>query len=352
MILKKNLLFLFCVLCETLFSQQRKQPVSINTKDDYTHQWTKTAFPVLWSGFQREDIRSYDSKYKEIGITYVQQISKKKKTVLTIYIYPKNTIDNQSLRDEFYSYGYALNRNSNTNVEIHPKFGNISNDNLKVNYIYSIFSNSMGQPDFFKGVKYVNKNSLLSIYECGGWTFKTRVSSDEMTDDQLLGLKEKVENYFGILQVASVKTLPIDKVPDVVLSPIVKRDSMMTNATIEASQAKIEWMRKNLDKKEVLTGLNDMQIDSEVYATEKMVEYYKAHEKDWELNTDTKKYFTEMIKIVENGKTKDHIYEKYHTIVNYPEGESQKESYVQFKLDQDISENTNEIFYKLFYELE
>lgn len=352
MIIKKNLLFILSFFFVTILSQQRKQAVSLTVKEDYTHPFTKTIFPLLWSGFQREEVVSYDLQNQHVAVSYVQQKTKKIKTVLTLYIYPKKELDNQLLRDEFYSYQYAINQNSNKGVDLKPSFGSTSNENLKINYIYSIFNNTLGHPDFFKGVKYVDKKSLLAIYECGGWGFKIRVSSDDMTDDQLAGLKEKAENYFGVLNIASIKPLPIQEVPNIVLSPSIKRDSMMVNATIAASEAKIEWIKNHLDKKELLTGFNDMQIDSEVYATEKMIEFYKANQKNWKLHGDTQKYFNEMIRIADNGKIKDHIYEKFHKIINYPEGEAQQENYIQFKIDKDVSEDTNEIFYKLFYKLE
>lgn len=352
MIIKKNLLFILSFFFVMAFSQQRKQPVNLPVKEDYTHPFTKTIFPLLWSGFQREQVVSYDLQNQNVAISYVQQKTKKIKTVLTLYIYPKKELDNQQLRDEFYSYQYAINQNSNKGVNLKPLFGNTSNENLKVNYIYSIFNNTLGQPDFFKGVKYVDKKSLLAIYECGGWGFKIRVSSDDMTDDQLAGLKEKAENYFGVLNIASIKPLPIQEAPDTVLSPVIRRDTMMMNATIAAAEAKIEWIESHLDKKELLTGFNDMQIDSEVYATERMIDFYKAYQKNWKLHGDTQKYFNEMIRIADNGKIKDHIYEKFHKIINYPEGESQQENYIQFKIDKNISEDTNEIFYKIFYKLE
>lgn len=350
--MKKIYSLFFCLMVISVFAQIRKTPLDLKAKGDYKHLSSKTDFPELWAGFQREQVISYDMKNDHIAVTYVQQTSKKNKTVLTLYLYPDKYIDNQQLRDSFYAYQYALNQNSDKNVEIKPSFGSLSNENLKVNYIYTIFRNAMGQADFFKGVKYVDKNSLISIYECGGWVFKTRVSSDEMSTEQLKELKDKVENYFGILNVASLKNLPQDRIPDIMLSATVKRDSMMIHATSFAAQSKIEWLAKNLEKKEMLTGFNDMKIDSEVFATEKMIDFYKTHEKDWTVSGDTKKYFEEMIRIAQHGRLKDHIFEKYHGLIDYPEGESRKADYIQFKIDKDISENTNEIFYKIFFTLD
>lgn len=350
--IKKNLFFALSFIFSVFFSQDRKQPVDLKITSDFTHPATKIIFPMLWSGFQRQAIYSYDMKNRHISVSYVQQLSKKSKSLVTIYLYPKNSIDNQLLRDEFYTYNYALNQNSKDYVKLKPSFGSLSNENVRVNYIYSIFQNSMGERDFFKGVKYVDKNSLLSIYECGGWTFKIRATSDEMSNDQLKELKDKVENYFGVLNVASIKTLPIENVPDIVLSSSVKRDSMMMHSTTEAAKAKIVWLGKNLEKKEILTGFSDMKIDSEVYAAEKMLEYFKAHEKEWPLNDDTKKYFADMTVIAENGKLKDYIYDKYKGLIDYPEGETQQESYARFKADHNISKSFNEILYKIFYVLE
>lgn len=350
--MKNHLSLLFFFIFSVVFSQNKGLPAELKVKGDYSHASTKTVFPELWSGFRRQAVVAYDPTGQNIGVSYIRQSSKKSKTVLTLYIYPKKYIDNQMLRDEFYYYDYALNQNSNTNVKIKPSFGTLSGDSLKVSYIYSVFTNALGQPDFFKGVKYINKNSLLSIYECGGWTFKIRASSDDMTSEQLKELKVKAENYFGILQAASVKTLPIAKVPDIILSTSARRDSMMIHAVSEAAKAKILYLSRNLTKKELLTGFHDTKIDSEIFSIEKMLEFYQAHENDWKLHPDTKKYFDEMMRITQNGKLKDHIYEMHHGLIDYPEGEANTTDYIQFKIDKNISQDTNEIFYKIFYNLE
>jgi hypothetical protein len=349
---KKILLVIFAFYSFLIFSQKRNKPVDLQIKGDYTHLPTSAVFPSLWSGFQREAIFSYDLQNKHVVISYVQQSSKKSKTVLTLYVYPKKSVDNQLLRDEFSVYETVLNQNSNKGVDLKPMFGSTANDKVKVNYIYSIFDHAMGESDFFKGVKYIDKKSLLSIYECGGWGFKIRVSSDEMTSDQLADLKTKAETYFGLLDIASKKPLPISHTPDIILSPTIKRDSMMINAVITAAQAKIKWLGENSEKKELLTGFNDMNIYSEIFATEKMIEFYKDHEKDWPMHEDTKKYFAEIIKIADNGKIKDYLYDKYNRLIHYDEGEAKKDEYLQFKTDKNITENTNEVLYKIFYNID
>jgi len=348
-LIKKILLIIFAFCLSLSFSQKRNEPVSLQIKGDYTHLPTSAVFPLLWAGFQREEIVSYDQQNKHIVVSYVQQKNKKSKTVLILYVYPKKSVDNQLLRDEFAVYETVLNQNSNKSVNLKPMFGNISNDKVKVNYIYSLFDHAMGERDFFKGVKYTDKKSLLAIYECGGWGFKIRVSSDEMTNDQLTELKTKAETYFSALDIAAHKPLPISHTPDIILSPVIKRDSMMINAVIAAAESKIKWLGEHADKKELLTGFNDMNIESEIYSIEKMIEFYKAHEKDWPMHADTKKYFDEIISIKDNGKIKDYLYDKYNRLIQYDEGEGKKDEYLQFKTDKNITENTNEIFYKIYY---
>ncbi len=350
--LKKILLVIFAFYSTLFLAQKRNEPVNLQIKGDYTHLPTSAVFPVLWSGFQREEIVSYDLQNKHIVVSYVQKHRKKSKTVLTFYIYPKKLVDNQLLRDEFSIYETVLNQNSNKSVDLKPMFGNISNDKVKVNYIYSIFDHSMGERDFFKGVKYTDKKSLLSIYECGGWGFKIRGSSDEMTHDQLSELKNKAETYFGVLDIAAKKTLPVSHTPDIILSPVIKRDSMMTNAVLASVYAKTKWLGENADKKELLTGFNDMNIESEVYAIDKMIEFYKTHETKWPMHEDTKKYFGEIIRLADNGKIKDYLYDKYKRLIRYDEGEANKEEYLQFKTEKNITENTNEILYKIYYQIE
>lgn len=349
---RKNLFFLLCFISVIVPSQQNQKPVDLKIKEDFTHQWTKTVFPKLWAGFEREVVRTFDSKNQNMAISYVQKHSKKSKTVLTVYIYPKSEINNQTLRDEFLSYLVAINKNSQSYVEMKPLFGQLSNDKLNVHYIYSLFKNSIVEADFFKGIRPVEKNSLLSIYESGGWTFKIRISSDEMTNEQLTGLKQKTENYFNVLDIAAIKTLPVNDTPDVLLSPVVKRDSMMTKATIAAAEAKIGWLKNNSDIKDIMVGFNDMKIQSEVYATEKMLEFYKTNKNNWEMTPETQKYFDDIILISDNKKIKNYIYDKYMGVIDYPEGETHKKSYFQFKTDHKISKELDEIYFKLFYNLD
>jgi hypothetical protein len=349
---KKNFIVLFSILFTTAFAQPRKKVTKLATNEDFIHPATSVIFPSLWSGFQREAIYSYDLQNNRIGVNYVQKKNKKSRTSVTFYIHPKRSHDNQFIRDSFTSYDYIFHQMANKGMDIKPSFGSLENDNIKVNYIYSILDRPVPTYDFFSGTDYQDKKSLLSIYECGGWSFRTLVTSDDMTKDQLAELKDKIENYFGVLDIASKKPLPIDHLPEILLSPVVKRDSMMNNATLAAAKAKIEWLGKNLEKKELLTGFNDMNIESEVYAIEKMVEFYKTHEKEWPMHDDTKKYFSEMSRIADHRRIKDHIYYKYEGIINYEEGARRKDGYIQFKIDKDISENTNEIFYKIFYKLE
>lgn len=234
-------------------------------------------------------------------------------------------------------------------MEMKPLFGKISNDKLNVHYIYSLFKNSIVEADFFNGIRSVEKNSLLAIYESGGWTFKIRISSDEMTNEQLLDLKQKAENYFNVLDIAATKTLPVNDSPDILLSPVVKRDSMMTKATIVAAEAKIEWLKNNSDIKDIMTGFNDMQIESEVYATEKMLEFYKTNKNNLEQTPETKKYFKDLIVISDNKLIKHYLYDKNMGVIDYPEGETYKTSYIEFKKNHRISEEIDDICFKLFH---
>jgi len=173
-----------------------------------------------------------------------------------------------------------------------------------------------------------------------------------MSNEQLLDLKQKTENYFSVLDIAATKTLPVNESPDILLSPIVKRDSMMTKAILAAAGAKIEWLKNNSDTKEIKTGFHDMQIESEVYATEKMLDFYKTNKNKWEATAETKKYFDDLMVISDNKLMTIYIYDKNMGVIDYPEGEAYKTSYAKFKTDHKISKELDEILYKLFYNLD
>lgn len=346
----KNLWLVFLLLpLQMLFAQG--EAFDINTDDDYTHKLTKTIFPKLWNGYVRAQLKSYDKHQTNVGASYVKQVSKNSRNTITVYVYP-NDADNLDFRNEFLSFQEIIYKNSNGAAEVKPAFGKISDEEVTVNFISTIFKNSVAKPDFFKGVKYIEKNSYLATYECGDMNFKIRISSDEMPDSEMIEMAKRAENYFQPLEIAKIRQLPIENDPDIIISQTAQRDSLMMHATMEAALAKIHWLKKNISEKERKTGFSPMNIDAEVFEIEEMLKYYNGNREKWECTDETKKYFGELSRIVSGNMTKDFLYYKYDGVIDYPEGESRKEFFTDFRIKQDINEPTRELMYVLFYKTE
>ena len=343
-----KLFFLLTFFVSSFFlSQVRKQPLEIKLKTDFTHSFTKTIFPETLLGYKRKYLVSYDEKNYNIGSSYELKVGKKL-SVISVYIYPAE-VSNENLREQYGAFTVAIDRKSQNKPVLKPEMVQLQSDNAIVNGIMTVFPYQTLEPDFFKGVKTQNNQSLLSVYDAGKWNIKFRVTSEFEDTDRLRALEKSLVEYFKPMAIAESFSLKNSGSPNIVISQTAQRDSLMLKSTIVEAEAKKNWLGENKKDKELMMGLSDFEIDSHVFSLTEKLKFYQENKDKLKETELTKKYFDNLQLIVDNGFLKDYIYKKNFGVVIYQEGESRRVLYNEFLLKHEIPEEVDEMLYKIYF---
>lgn len=342
-------ILLFFIIPFLSFSQMREKPLLFSHKGEYVHVYSKFSFPENWRGFNREELVSFDQKNYNIGSTYLLKEGKKNVAKINIYIYPSEAT-NENLREQFNAFKIVVNRNATNNPSLTPEFVKLKNDKVVVSGIKCIFDYNLMIPDFFKGEKEQKNKSLFSLYDCGAWNIKFRMTSETYDATKLKEFEQSFVNSFKLLEITENNIFGNKTKVNIVISKTAQRDSLMLKSIIAEAEAKKAWLSKNKSINELSTGINDFEIEAHVFALEEMMKFYEENKNKWEATNETKQYLEEISRILKAGKTKDFIYERTEGVINYSEGEKNKDSYFDFKLKNDINEPAKEILYKIYYE--
>ena len=342
-------LLFFLIIPLLSFSQMREKPVLFSHKGDYIHVFSKFSFPESWRGFNREELVSYDQKNYNIGSTYLLKEGKKIVAKINIYIYPSEAT-NENLREQFNAFKIVVNRNATNAPNLIPEFVKLKSDKIVVSGIRSSFDYNIMIPDFFKGQKEQKNSSMFSLYDCGLWNIKFRMTSEKYDATKLKEFEQSFVNSFKLLEIADNNAFDNKTKVNIVISKTAQRDSLMLKSIITEAEAKKEWLSKNKSINELSSGVNDFDIEASVYALEELVKFYETNKDKWTATDETKQYLEEISRIVKSNKIKDFVYDRTEGVVIYDEGEKNKSDYYDFKLKSDINEATKELMYKIYYE--
>lgn len=342
----RKFLFLIVLIYNFCFSQQRNQPLEIKSNADFTHK-TGVIFPKEWNGFKRDRLVSYDVNDYNVGATYYFKANKKV-TNISIYIYPAD-VSNENLRDQFLSFKTVANRNATNHPEISPEFVKLKSEKIIVNGLKSYFDYNLIVPDFMKGQKEQKNKSLFSVYDCGKWNVKFRISIEDGDVDRIKQLENALIAYFEPVKIAEKNQIESGKDAKILISKTAQRDSLMLKSTIEEAETKKEWLNTNKSTAELSAGFSDFEIESSISAIQHKLKFYNENKDKIIGNKETIKYFENLQKIIDNGFLKDFIYSQTFGVVIYPDGENRKNLYSDFVKKNNISEDIIELMYRIYY---
>lgn len=342
----KKFLFLIVLICNFCYSQQRNNPVVIKSKADFTHK-TGVVFPKEWNAYKRDKLISYDVNNYNLGATYYLKANKKV-TNISVYIYPAE-VSNDDLREQFLSFKTVAKNNAINDPEVLPEFVKLKSDKVIVNGIKSYFDYHLIIPDFMKGEKEQKNKSLFSVYACGNWNIKFRISTEDGDFDKIKELESDLIAYFEPTGIAERNLLESGKDSKILISQMAQRDSLMLKASIEEALAKKEWLSNHKTIAELSAGFNDFEIESHIEAIQHKLRFYNENKDKLKGNNETISYFENLQKIIDNGFLKDFIYSQTFGVVIYPDGENRKISYSDFIKQNNIPENIIELMYRIYY---
>lgn len=326
---KTTLILIALTICLSVKAQLK--PRKIKSKSDYTHSATGFNFPLRIEHFKRYEIYAFDRKKKNIAATYK---SADLKTSFTIYIYPAQEATEDRLRNEYLESMQSIANISDKGVHAHQIDVSYKNEDYKVN----------GFKADFKGL---DKKSSLSIYECGEWFFKFRISSESLDTSRMLQTEQEILNIYKPTRL--VKLSKLNPKADISFAKTAFIDSLMLGSAMGSAYKKIEWAFENVDSLERASGFPGLYLDMHIASLKEFVKFEEKHP-DFGKTKPTEEYLAELNSIIDSGFLGEFIMEQFDMVMIVPESyEFDFEGYEQWKANNPISINLNERFYVIWF---
>jgi len=331
--MKTLTIFSITLLSSSFWINAQYQPKKITSREEYTHNSTSITFPLKIQKYNRSEIYAFDRKKTNIGVNYEYKETNGN-TKFTIYIYPAGSGIEDRLRNE-----YSLSMKSVASFSV--------NGVSAIQHAISYF-NSGYKINGFKA-EFIDKSSKsnLSIFECGNWFFKVRVTSDILDSTELANLDSGILNYFNPVRLVQVSHLKSKA--SIYFNKSAFIDSLMLGSAMGSAYKKIEWAIENVDSLERASGFPDMYLDLQIESLKGFVNFEKDHP-DFSKSKFTKDYLAQLNLIIDSGYIKEFVLEQFNMIMIIPENTvCDFEGFKNWKLENPININLQERFYHIMY---
>lgn len=306
-------------------------PKKIKAKADYKHSTTGFNFPLAIDQYNRTDIYAFDKKKQNIGITYK---SGDLKTTVSIYLYPAGAGTEDRLRNEYIKSMQSVANVSDNGVHAEQFAVSYKNGDYKIN-------------GFKANIKDTDKKSSLSVFECGTWFFKIRISSETLDTTGMKQAEQKILDLYKPTRL--VKISHLNPKADINFAKAAFVDSLMLGSAMGSAFKKLEWVMDNVDSLERASGFPGLYLEMHIASLKEFTEFEKKHP-DFSKTKRTEQYLTELNSIIDNGFLEEFIMEQYDMIMIVPDNlEFDFEGFDKWKKENPINIDLNERFYVIWF---
>ncbi|HEU5290670.1 MAG TPA: hypothetical protein VFU05_08525 [Cyclobacteriaceae bacterium] len=317
------LIIIILALGQSGFGQQPKQ---LRVKGTYIHQATKVEFPESIDAYQRVGVYSFDKKKENIGCTY-----KYGQTTLSIYLYPAGNGTEGRLRNQY--------------LQAMQDMANVSKEGISAQQGYDYYKKDGYKVSGFTAISESSK-SELSVFECGEWFFKIRITTNSLDTADISKLKRAVLNQFEPTRLVKISNL--HSKATVHFAPGVFRDSLMLGSAMGSAFKKIEWAIENVDSLERAAGFPDLYLGLHTESLKEFVQFEKRQY--WDRQPSTTEYLNELNLIINSGFLEEFIMEQFSMIMIVPTDiVLDFEGYEKWQLSNPTKINLNSKWYLVSY---
>jgi hypothetical protein len=322
------IIFLF-ILWQIGYGQVPRQPKKLKVKGTYVHSPTSTGFPENFGAYQRVGVYSFDKKKENIGSTY-----KSGQTTLSVYVYPAGDGMEGRLRNQY--------------LQVLQDMANISESGLDADQQYKYFRKNGYKVNGFSAVTLSNPKSQVSLFECGQWFFKIRITSSSLDTAQINGLEREVLNSFD--PTALVKSSRLNSKAEVYVAKGAFRDSLMLGSALGSAFKKISWAVENVDSLERAAGFPDLYLGLHVESLMEFIQFEKRQK--WNRQQTTTNYLNELHQLIDAGFLEEFIMDQFDMIMIVPEEVTLDfEGFEKWKQTHPITIDLNHRFYLISYKV-
>ena len=329
--MKKTILFLI-LLCSIIPSNYAQK--KIKAKGDYKHSATNFVFPTQLYDLARVGIYSFDREKENIGVVYENQ---KNRTTITLYVYPAGIADEHRFRSEFLKSLQEIANSTKTKIDAHYQIVQYEGDYICNGFIAAI----------------ENKRSYnsLTIYECGRWFFKIRITSDGLDSLQLSDFEQKLINHFEPSQLTALN--PLKSRSNIIIAPIAFKDSVLLDCVLAFTMEKVKWAIDSVSEKERASGFPSIHLGMHVAALKAFLNYRNEKNATYSPTAETQALLDELQEISDNDFFEEFVLDQYNTLLRldeYNEKEEEWENYLKWKNNRiSLFDLPNKLFSVIIY---
>lgn len=331
--MKQKIFIIFIILiglnCQ---AQELTNPKKIRFKNGFEHKYSETEFPqTLKNGFELTEVYAFDKKKKNIGATYEKKSDPKGK--LNIYIYPAEDGTEDRLRSEYLTSMQSV--------------ANFTNNGLEATQYPVKFSGKYDCNGFKAEFKSKSQErSSLSIYECGTWFFKFRLTTKEKDSIQVSKLERSILKTFDPSRLTEQKRL--NPKADVYFTKAAFKDSIMLGSAMGSAYKKIEWVMDNVPEKERASGFPGHYLEMQLASLKEFVKFDKKY--DYKKSEYTQVYLSQVNSLIGSEFLDEFIMKEFSMVMIVPENhEFDFDRFEKWKAKNEITINLNELFYVIAF---
>ena len=235
------LLAIVTLLSSTCYPQFYGKKIKCKNQD-YVHKKTGVTFPVELDRFSRGSLYAFDRKKENIGINYSDDSLK-----TTVYVYPVQDGYEDRLRRSFLNCLMSIvvsEKSEGKGFEI--EYTSFRSGNRRIH----------GYRSFFP---YQGKKSLISLYECGHWWLKFRLTNEYFGEDSLIAIEERMRAKVDAAKL--IESNPLGHKVSIYFQKTAFRDSLMLGCVMGGAFEKAKWLDENIDSLEMEAGIPSVYLE-------------------------------------------------------------------------------------------
>ena len=324
--MKKIIIFILLCNCVLGVFAQKK----IKAKGDYTHLLTQFVFPTKIEGFQRANIYSFDKKNENVGVVYENN-----KTTATLYVYPAGNGDENRLRNEYFTSMQSIANVTRNGINATQHV-----IQYKGNYICNGIN---------AVVKDKHSYNSLTLYECGKWFFKIRITSDNLDSLYLSEFEQKLINQFEPSKLTALN--PFNSEVSVHVAPaVVRSDSIFFGSVLGYTLEKVKWTLDSIPENERASGFPSIHLGMHIAALKAFLSFQKEKCQTCTATAETKQMLSELQEILDKGFLEEFILDRHKMLLNFDNyiiSDEEWENYFQWKGNRTFLFDMQDILYSV-----
>jgi len=332
--MKQTIITAFIILIGlTCQAQELISPKKIKFKNGFEHKFSETTFPqTLENNFELTEVYAFDKKKQNIGVTYEKKTEPTGK--LNIYIYPAGDGTEDRLRTEYLTSMQSV--------------ANLTDNGLGATQYPVKFSGKKYDCNGFKAdFKSKNQeNSNLSVYECGTWFLKLRLTTNEKDSIQISRLEKKMLETIDPSQLTEQNKL--NPKANMYYSKVAFQDSILLGSAMGSAFKKLEWVMDNVPERERASGFPGHYLEMQLASFNEFIAFDKKY--DYKKSEFTQNYLKQINSLIDSGYLDEFIMKEFSMVMIVPENhEFHFDGFEKWKANNEIEINLNELFYVIAF---